>query len=175
MVNKRMKSLSRSGLIGSAAVGISLLAGTASPAHAEAKGLKGVWAVVTQERSCSTGAALGPTTRALVTYHAHGTVNESRYIPIFAPGQLSDGHGIWRHDRDDTFTGRVVTMVHFDTAPGTPPGSPGFQAGWLIASQTITLQQDRDIFTMSGSSEFVNLAGEVYRVGCATRVGQRFR
>jgi hypothetical protein len=126
---------------------------------------------VTQERNCSTGAAIGPTTRALVTYHAQGTVSESRYIPVFALGQLSDGHGTWRRDGDNTFIGRVVTMVQFDSPPNTPPG---VQAGWQIASQTISLQ-DKDSFTMSGSSEFVNLAGEVYRVGCATRVGQRFR
>jgi hypothetical protein len=171
MFRVRIKPRSCSALIGSAAVGISVLTGTASPAYAEVNSLRGAWAVVTQERNCSTGAAIGPTTRALVTYHAQGTVSESRYIPVFALGQLSDGHGTWRRDGDNTFIGRVVTMVQFDSPPNTPPG---VQAGWQIASQTISLQ-DKDSFTMSGSSEFVNLAGEVYRVGCATRVGQRFR
>jgi hypothetical protein len=65
-------------------------------------------------------------------------------------------------------------MVQFDTAPGTPPGSPGFQAGWQIATQTITLT-GLDSFTMTGSSQFFNANREVYRTGCASRVGERFR
>jgi hypothetical protein len=62
-------------------------------------------------------------------------------------------------------------MVNFDTAPGT---SPAFQAGWQIATQTITLTGP-DNFTMTGSSQFFNLNREVYRVGCASRVGERFK
>jgi hypothetical protein len=146
----------------------------AGTAFAQGGALQGVWGVVTQERHCTTNAALGPTTRALVTYHGDGTVSESRYIPVFALGQLSDGHGTWRFDGGSTFSGRVITMVQFDTAPGTPPGSPGFQAGWLIASQTITMSGP-DSFTMTGSTQFYNLNRDVYRVGCASRVGERFK
>jgi hypothetical protein len=155
-------------------VGAAVLLGTTSPAFGRAKGLEGVWGVTTQERNCTTNAPLGPPTRALVTYHTGGTVDESRYIPVFAPGQLSSGHGTWVHDGGATFVGRVVTMVHFDTAPNTPPGSPGFQAGWLVATQRFTMP-DQDSFTMTGSSQFYNLNREVYRTGCASRVGERFR
>jgi hypothetical protein len=151
-----------------------LFLGLAGPAFAQPRALEGVWGVVTQERNCATNAPLGPTTRALVTYHADGTVTESRYIPVFAPGQLSEGHGIWSHGGGQTFNGRVVTMVQFDSAPGSPPGSPGFQAGWQIATQTITMSGP-DNFTMTGSSQFFNLSREPYRTGCASRVGERFK
>ena len=65
-------------------------------------------------------------------------------------------------------------MANFDSAAGTPPGSPGFQAGWLIATQSLALTGP-DSFTMTGSTQFINLNREVYRVGCASRVGERFR
>jgi hypothetical protein len=56
-----------------------------SPAFAQALTLEVVWSVVTQERNCSTNTPIGPTTRALVTYHAGDTVR-GRYIPVFAVG-----------------------------------------------------------------------------------------
>jgi hypothetical protein len=157
-----------------AVVGVALLLGSASPALAQARTLEGVWGVVTQERHCATNAPLGPPTRALVTYHAGGTLGESRIIPVFATGQLSEGHGTWIHSGGLTYTGRVVTMVAFDTPPNTPPGSPGFQAGWQVATQTITLSGP-DNFTMTGTSQFFNGNRDVYRVGCASRIGERFR
>jgi hypothetical protein len=157
-----------------AAAGVAVLLGATSPAFGQAKGLEGVWGVVTQERNCMTNAPIGPPTRALVTYHEGGTVSESRFIPVFAPGQLSDGHGNWSHAGGATFTGRVLTMVHFDTPANTPPGLPVFQAGWQLAIQTIVLS-GRDNFAMSGMSGFFNLNRELYRVGCASRTGERFR
>ncbi|MGQ0736219.1 MAG: hypothetical protein ACT4QD_21520 [Acidobacteriota bacterium] len=157
-----------------AAVGAAVLLGAASTASAQPNALEGVWGVVTQERICATNAPIGPPTRALVTYHAGGTVTESRYIPVFAPGQLSEGHGVWSHAGGATFTGRVVTMIQFDSAANTPPGSPGFQAGWQIAMQTITLT-GADSFTMTGTSQFYNGNRDIYRTGCASRVGERFK
>ena len=78
-----------------AAAGVAVMLGLAGPAFAQARGLEGVWAVATQDRDCTTNAARGTPTRALVTYHGDGTVSESRYIPVFALGQLSEGHGTW--------------------------------------------------------------------------------
>lgn len=151
-----------------------MLLGLTSPAFAQARTLEGVWGVVTQERHCTTNAPLGPPTRALVTYHAGGTLSESRSIPVFATGQLSEGHGTWTHTSGLTYQGRVVTMINFETSPNTPPGSPGFQAGWQVATQTITLSGP-DSFTMTGSSQFFNGNRDIYRVGCASRVGERFK
>lgn len=170
---KRLNSNSCGAIVAKLVMSVTLVLGATEEAFGQPGGLEGVWGVITQERNCATNAPLGPPTRALVTYHDGGTVTESRYIPVFAPGQLSEGHGLWSRD-GSTFTGRVVTMVQFDTAPGTPPGSPGFQAGWQIATQTITLT-GLDSFTMTGSSQFFNANREVYRTGCASRVGERFR
>jgi hypothetical protein len=76
---------------------VALLLGATGLAFGQPR-LEGAWGVVTQERNCTTNAAIGPPTRALVSYHAGGTVSESRYIPVFAPGQLSEGHGTWSQD-----------------------------------------------------------------------------
>jgi hypothetical protein len=157
-----------------AAVGVAVIVGSSSPAFGQARGLEGVWGIVTQERNCTTNAAMGTPTRALVTYQSGGTLSENRYIPVFAIGQLSDTHGIWSHDGGATFSTRLVTMIQFETAPGTPPGSPGFQAGWMVNTQTITMSGP-DTFTSTGSTQFFNLNREVWRVGCASRVGERLK
>jgi hypothetical protein len=157
-----------------AVIGAAVLAGAVSPAFGQSRTLEGVWGIVTQDRNCATNAAQGPPTRALVTYHAGGTLDESRFIPVFASGQLSESHGTWSQDGGLTYTGRVLTMIHFDTAPGTPPGLPVFQAGWMVATQTITLSGP-DNYTMTGRTEFFNLNREIYRVGCASRVAERFK
>lgn len=172
----RMQSYGRSsaGLMAGAAVGVVVLLGAAGPARAQSSALEGVWGVVTQERNCATNAPLGPPTRALVTFHAGGTLTESRYVPVFATGQMSQAHGVWSHAGGATFTSRVVTMIQFDTPPNTPPNSPGFPAGWQIATQTITVTGP-DSFTMTGSSQFFDASRAVYRVGCASRVGERFK
>ena len=157
-----------------AAAGVAVMLALASPAFAQARALEGVWGIVTQDRDCTTNAARGTPTRALITFHGDGTFRETRYIPVFAPGQLSDGHGNWTFAGSGTFAGHVVSMLNFDSAAGTPPGSPGFQAGWLVATQNYVLTGP-DSFTMTGSTQFINLNREVYRVGCASRVGERFR
>lgn len=157
-----------------AAAGIGLLLAVPSAAPAQAMTLQGVWIVVTQQRNCTTDAPIGAAHRALVSYHAGGTLSDSSAVPSFAIGQRSEGHGTWRHDGAQTYAVRWVAMLQFDTAPNTPPGSPGFQAGWQVATNTVTLS-DADTFTSTGVSEFLDLSGHVYRTACASRVGERFR
>lgn len=161
-------------VVARAAVGAVVLLGPVGPAFAQAHGLEGVWGVTTQDRDCATGVPRGVPTRALVTYHKGGTVDESRHIPVFAIGQLSNGHGNWQYDGGATFVSRVVSMVNFDTPLPVPPGFPAFVAGWQIATQIITMTAANS-FTMVGSSEFYNLNRELVRVGCASRTGERFR
>ena len=98
-----------------AVIGAAVLVGATSPAFGQARTLEGVWGIVTQDRNCATNAPQGPPTRALVTYHAGGTLDESRFIPVFASGQLSESHGTWSHDGGLTYTGRVLNLVTFDT------------------------------------------------------------
>lgn len=174
MTRTLSNSRSYGAVLSRAAVGMAVLLGATSPAFGQSRGLEGVWGVVTQDRNCTTNAAQGSPTRALVTYHGDGTVSESRYIPVFAIGQLSDVHGTWRHTGGATFTASTVLMINFDTPAGGPPGSPVFQAGWMVGTQSFVLTGP-DAFTMTGSTQFFNLNREVYRVGCASRVGERFK
>lgn len=155
------------------AFGVVLVAGVGT-ASAQGARLEGVWAIVTQERNCATGVAIGPTTRAMVTYNAGGTLTESTSIPVFAVGQRSDGHGTWSPSGAGRFAARTATMILFDTAPGTPPFSPGFQAGWQVATNVMSLSGP-DAFTAVGSSQFYDVNRAFYREGCVTRTGTRFR
>lgn len=168
------RSRFRVAMIARAAAGAALILGAAHPAFAQAMTLQGAWLVLTQNRNCTTDAPIGTPHRAIVSYHAGGTLSDSSAVPVFAVGQRSEGHGIWRHDGGHTYTANWVAMIQFDTAPGTPAGSPGFQAGWQVAVNTITLTGP-DSFTSVGVSNFVNLNGEVYRVGCASRTAERFK
>ena len=43
-----------------------------------------------------------------------------------------------------------------------------------MEAQTITLSGPNN-FTSTGRTEFINLNREVWRVGCASRVGERFQ
>lgn len=162
------------GMIARAAIGAALLVGVSNPAFAQAMTLHGTWFVVTQQRHCTTDAPIGAPHAAIVTYHAGGTLSDSSNVPAFAVGQRSEGHGVWRHDGGHTYIAHWIAMMQFETAPGTPPGSPGFQAGWQVAANTITLTGP-DSFTSVGVSNFVNLSGQIYRVGCASRTAERFK
>ena len=100
-------------------------------------------------------------------------MSDTSAVPAFLVGQRSEGHGTWRHNGGQTYDVRWVAMIVFETAPGDPPGSPGFVPGWQVATNTVTLTGP-DSFTSVGVSQFVNLNGDIYRVGCASRVAERF-
>jgi hypothetical protein len=153
---------------------VALLLAAAGPTFAQAMTVQGTWLVVTQPRNCATEAPMGPAHRAIVTFHAGGTLSDSSAVQAFAVGQRSEGHGVWRHDGGHSYAARWVAMIQFDTPAGTPPGSPGFVAGWQVATNTVVLSGP-DSFTSTGVSEFFDLNGQVYRVGCASRVAERFK
>jgi hypothetical protein len=155
-------------------IAATMMFGIASPAFVHAQTLQGAWGVVTQPVDCTTNVPLGPPERGLVTYHLGGTFTESSGGLAFAPGQRSNGHGTWAATGGPGFNSRLVAMILFETAPNTPPGSPGFQAGWLVATHTITMSGP-DNFTATASVQFANLTRSVYRSACATRVGERFK
>jgi len=163
-------------MIARAACGVALLIGVPIPAFAQGMTLQGTWLVVTQPRNCTTDVPMGAPHHAIVTFHAGGTLSDSSNVQAFAVGQRSEGHGIWRHDGAHTYAANWVAMINFQTVPNTPPtppGSPGFQAGWQVASNRITLTGP-DSFTSVGVSNFVDLSGQIYRVGCASRTAERF-
>jgi hypothetical protein len=155
-------------------IAATMMFGIASPALVQAQTLQGVWGVITQPVNCTTNTPFGPPERGLVTYHEGGTFTESSGGLAFAPGQRSNGHGSWAATGGLTYTGRLVAMILFETPPNTPPGSPGFQAGWLVATHRVTLSGP-DSFTATATVQFVDPTRNVYRHVCATRVGERFK
>src|SRR5688572_22097081 len=120
---------------------LALLLASASLASAQndPPTLQGVWGIVLQQRDCATHAPIGPPFRALVTYEDGGTLTESSAAPAFQPGQRSASHGTWSKGARRNHHDKTIAMIVFETAPGTPPGSPGFQAGWQVAEHTIRL------------------------------------
>ena len=157
------------------AVTIAAVAGAADHAFAQANApLVGVWGVVVTPRNCETNAPLGPPTRALATYHQDGTLEESIVLLLFAPGQRTLGHGVWTQSTSTTYAERSVVLVGFDTPAGTPPGSPGFPAGWIVSTHTNT-QINADRFESTGRTRFYDINRQEYRPPtCSTRVGERF-
>ena len=155
-------------------IAAAMVFGIASPSVAQAQALEGVWGVVTQPVNCATNIPVGPPERGLLTFNQGGTFTDSSGGLAFAPGQRTAGHGNWAAAGGSTYTARLVAIIVFDTAPGTPAGSPGFQAGWLVSTNQLTLSGP-DSFTATASVQFVDRTRNVYRNACATRVGERFR
>jgi hypothetical protein len=65
-------------------------------------------------------------------------------------------------------------MLLFDTPANTPPGSPGFQAGWEVTTHTYTLA-GADRFTAAGTATFYDVNRVPYRSACTLRTGDRVR
>ena len=138
-----------------------------------ARQLEGAWHVQVTRTDCQTGAALpGPAIPALLTFALGGTMTDSSGSPPpgFAPSQRSIGLGTWRHDLAGTYSASTFMLIHFDSPAGSPP--PGFLAGSQRITQEITLT-DADSFTAVATTQFFNSAGQLYRAGCSTAVGQR--
>lgn len=172
-------TVSRAGSVGRSAIllsiGAALVLSAPSAAGAQqsagqGRTVQGVWYVQVTIRNCATGVALAPAVNSLVTFAAGGTLHESVSGGGFAPGQRSDGHGIWTHAGGQTYDQRFVSMISFTTAPG--PG-PGFEAGWIKVQHTVRMI-DADHIESAGTNSFYRLNGEVYRTGCSTAIGTRF-
>jgi hypothetical protein len=154
-----------------------------SSRSASSEGLAGTWMVELTLRSCDNGAPLGPVIHSLVTFHRGGTISESPAGLNFAPGQRTSAHGVWDYDQGRTYTQKMVSLILFDSAPnlpGTPgfdpslPVSPGFFAGWQTITHAIDLR-DADHLASAGTNVFSKFDGTLYRKGCSTAVGRRFK
>ena len=156
-----------------------LLAAAAGPAGAQsinsasnAMRIEGTWLVQVTLLNCATNAALG-SVNSIVTFAPGGTLSETPGGTAFAPGQRSDGQGYWTHTGGQMYTQRFVALIRFDTPPN-PPTSPGFLTGWQTVTHTVELL-DPDNMQSSGTNEFFDANGNLYRSGCSTAVGRRFR
>lgn len=166
------------------AIGAAVALAGALPSQAwePALSIAGVWVVQVTPRNCTTGAASAAPIGALLTFHAGRTIAESTANLAFRPNQRSDGHGVWRRLGPNQFSQELVALIRFDSVanlPGQPgfdpsqPISPGYKAGSVTLSQTVTLR-DRDNFDSTGTVEFFDAAGVSYRTGCSTQEGRRF-
>ena len=145
--------------------------------------LVGVWSIQVTRRNCATGAPLDAPINSLVSFHLGGTLTETPGGVGFAPGQRGDGHGLWSKSEPHTYHQKFIALLNFDTPPnlpGTPtfdpakPVSPGFFAGWQTVTHTVELH-DADHVSSEGTNAFYRTDGTVYRTGCSTAVGERFK
>jgi hypothetical protein len=146
-------------------------AAMAQPSQAGAT-VEGVWLVQVTLRNCDTGAPMGPPFTSLLTFAHGGTVVETPGSLAFAPGQRSNGHGYWAHDGGRRYSQQMVALLLFTTPPG--PGTPGFEAGWQMITQAVDLV-DADHIESEGQNWFYRSNGELYRSGCSTATGSRFK
>ena len=145
-------------------------------------GVIGTWQIQVTLRDCASNAPLG-TFNSLVSFHRGGLLSESTASLAFAPGQRTAGQGTWARRHDHTFRQKMIALILFDTAPnlpGTPgfdpskPISPGFFAGWQTVSHQVELT-DANHLTSAGTNAFYKSDGSVYRTGCSSATGQRFK
>jgi len=135
--------------------------------------IEGVWLVQVQLRICATGAPLGPPFSSVVTFHPGGTISEGTANRAFAPGQRTDAQGVWETLGHGAYSQRMVSLIAFSTDPNLPT-TPGFLEGWQVVEQTVE-STDADHMTSSGTNAFYRTDGTVYRTGCSTAIGTRFK
>ena len=156
-------------------IGLAITLTAFAPAAFAQDALAGVWGVTATPRNCATNAPLGQPLRSVVTFNQDGTWRESLTLLLFSPGQRSEGHGTWRKTGNVTYNTQLLVVIAFETPPNTPPGSPGFLAGWTVTSTTTTLTGP-DRFESTNSTAFYDLNRTMYRPSaCATTVGERFK
>lgn len=145
---------------------------SAQPSGSEGRTIQGVWLIQVTIVHCTTRAPMAPPVHSLVTFAAGGTLQESVSGGGFAPGQRSDGHGLWTHKGGNTYEQTFATMVNFTTPPAPPV--PGFEQGWMKIQHTVEMI-DADTTRSAGNNTFYRLNGEVYRAGCSTATGMRLK
>jgi hypothetical protein len=109
----------------------------------------------------------------MVTFEEDGTLIESPDLHGFQIGQRSLGQGVWS-PAGRRYNARTLTMILFDNPAGTPPGSPGFKAGWQEVYHTIKITSP-NTFSAVGGAQFFDLNQQLYLNACAVRTGERFR
>lgn len=149
-----------------------VMAGTAMDARAQSS-IEGTWIVQVQLRACDTQALLGAPFNSLVTFEPDGTIIEAAEVPAFAVGQRLAAQGQWTALGGSRFAQRMAALIAFDTAPN-PPATPGFKRGGQVVTHVVQLI-DADTMASSGTNGFYDLAGQLYRSGCSTATGRRFR
>jgi len=175
MQSGRLKLFQPVGVVLAAA----LVIGSASRASAgddrdsSSRTLQGTWWVqVTALTDCVSRTPL-VSFSALLTFADGGTMTGTTTNPAFAIGQRTPDHGVWSHRRaSHAFRASSVALILFTTAPNFPL-TPGFQAGSQRLDQAIALT-DPDHFTSEAVTTFFDAAGQKYRQGCATALGERF-
>ena len=65
----------------------------------------------------------------------------------------------------------MIALIVFDTNPPVPPV---FFAGWQTVTHTVQLI-DADHIRSAGTNAFYKFDGTLYRTGCSTATGQRFK
>jgi len=153
--------------------GSSLRSSAQDSRDSASRSLQGTWWVqVTALTDCVSRTPL-ISFAALLTFADGGTMTGTTTNPGFAIGQRTPDHGVWaRRHAPHTFGASSVALILFTTAPNLPM-TPGFQAGSQRLDQAITLT-DPDHFTSEAVTTFFDAAGQKYRQGCATALGERF-
>jgi len=136
--------------------------------------LHGVWNVTVNLTNCQTGATMGPPFSSLLTFASGGTMAEATANPAFGVGQRGDGQGFWFRTGRRSYQAKSVALIAY-TTPANLPASPGFNAGSQTITQEITFNDDADTLDAKASIQFADTTGTVYRSGCATARGERFK
>ena len=159
---------------GAAAIMLAASALAGSPErfeHAHFEGITGTWQVEVTTYNCETGVANPPFT-SLLTFDAFGTLTGTTANPVFAPGQRSPDHGIWKRVGRNAFTAVTEAFIEFST-PTTSPG-PHFVRGSQRIEQSIELTGS-DSFQSDASLTFLDGGGTIVVSGCAWATAKRFR
>jgi hypothetical protein len=139
--------------------------------HPRFEGITGTWQVEVTTYNCETGVR-NPPFFSLLTFDAFGTLTGTTANPVFAPGQRSPDHGIWKRAGRNTFTAVTEAFVEFSTPATSPP--PHFVRGSQRIEQSIEMT-GYDSFQSDASLTFLDAGGSIVLSGCAWATARRFQ
>lgn len=136
------------------------------------RGLVGAWRVTVTPYDCATGTPI-TTFESMLTFAHGGTLSGTTSALLYAPGQRTPDHGIWRHKEGRRYRAVSEAYIVFDSPAGSPV--PLHRSSQRI-TQDIAFDEDQpDTFTSRAKLQYIGIGGArpVLLTGCAKAVGQR--
>jgi hypothetical protein len=136
------------------------------------RSLVGAWRVTVTPYDCATGTPI-TSFESMLTFAQGGTLSGTTSALLYAPGQRTPDHGVWRHKEGRRYRAVSEAFIVFDSPAGSPV--PLHRSSQRI-TQDITFDEDQpDTFASRAKLQYFGIGGArpLLSSGCAKAAGQR--
>lgn len=122
--------------------------------------ISGVWQTTVTPRICATGNPIGPTFPGILLFGQDGSLTGTSTA-------VTSAYGYWRRDAGRGQYSFAALSLKYD--------ANGTFVGTRRISQNVTIDEDGNSFSSSGTFQDYDAAGSPTISGCATSTGARFQ